>query len=71
VLLPEFEYGIERNMYCTGHRLLSESMLRTIYEMMAPWKSQTVFQVIDNSQPTIDEAVARLEVEIERRRAAL
>jgi chloramphenicol 3-O-phosphotransferase len=71
VLLPEFEYVIERNKYRTGNRLLSEDMLRTIYEMMVPWKSQAVFQAIDNSQLTIDETVARLEVEIERRRAAL
>ncbi len=70
VLLPEFEYVIERNMYRTGHRLLSERMLRIIYEMMVPWRNQTAFPVIDNSQLTIDETVARLQVEIERLRAA-
>src|SRR5579885_177830 len=70
VLLPEFEYGIERNMYCTSHRLLSESMLRIIYEMMVPWCNQTTFPVIDNSQLTIDDTAARLQVKIERLRAA-
>ena len=71
MLLPEFEYGIERNMYCTGHRLLSESMLRTIYEMMAPWCNQTVFSVIDNSEMSVEETIESLEFEIERLKAAL
>jgi predicted kinase len=57
VLLPQFEYLIERNQYRTGHRLLSEAMLRTIYEMMLPWRDQTAFPVIDNSEMSVEETV--------------
>ncbi len=57
VLLPKFEYLIERNQHRTGNRLLSEAMLRTIYEMMLPWRDQTAFPVIDNSDLSIEETV--------------
>ncbi len=67
VLLPKFEYVVERNQGRTGHRLLSEAMLRTIYDMMVPWRDQQIFPVIDNSTLSIEETVARLQSEVEQR----
>lgn len=66
VLLPKFEYLVERNQNRSGHRLLSETMLRTIYEMMLPWRDQSAFPVIDNSELSIEETVARLQSEAEK-----
>jgi len=64
VLLPAFEYILERNQHRAGQRLLSGAMLRTIYEMMLPWREQAKFPLIDNSEMSVEQAVARLEVEI-------
>jgi 2-phosphoglycerate kinase len=66
VLLPAFEYVLERNQYRSGQRLLGQSMLRTIYEMMLPWRDQHTFPVIENSKLSVEETVARLQNEVEK-----
>lgn len=66
VLLPAFESIAERNQQRSGRRLLSEGMLRTIYEMMLPWRDQHIFPIIDNSALSVEETVARLQSEVER-----
>jgi chloramphenicol 3-O-phosphotransferase len=66
VLLPKFEYLVERNQSRSGHRLLSEAMLRTIYDMMLPWHDQHAFPIIDNSELSIEETVASLQSEVDK-----
>ncbi len=66
VLLPKFEVLVERNQLRTGHHLLSDAMLYTIYAMMLPWHDQKIFPVIDNSELSIEETVKALELEVEK-----
>lgn len=66
VLLPTFEYVLERNQYRSGRRLLSQDMLRVIYEMMLPWRDQRDFPIIDTSALSVEETVARLQSEMEK-----
>ena len=66
VLFPDFEYLVQRNRQRSGNRLLSEAMLRVIYDLMLPWRDQDAVPVIDNSKLSIDETVEALEVEVGR-----
>lgn len=61
VLLPSFETVRTRNAMREGHRRLADDMLRTIYEMMLPWREQTRSPVLDNSSWSADETAERLE----------
>lgn len=70
VLLPTYEVIARRNANRHGRRLLDPAMLRTIYNMMALWRRQQRFPVIDNSAQTVAETVRAIEHAIGRMRRA-
>jgi chloramphenicol 3-O-phosphotransferase len=61
VLLPSYATIAERNARRHGLRLLAPDMLRTIYDMMLPWREQHDFPVIDTSQLTIAATVLEIQ----------
>ena len=56
-LLPSYEAVVKRNARRQGRRLLQPPLLRTIYDMMLPWREQREIPSIDTSALTIAETV--------------
>ncbi|HZC06509.1 MAG TPA: AAA family ATPase [Ktedonobacterales bacterium] len=54
-LLPSYETVVERNASRHGRRLLEPPLLRTIYDMMLPWREQRETPTIDTSSLSISE----------------
>jgi hypothetical protein len=61
VLLPSLATVTARNAQRHGRRLLPPDLLRTIYDMMLPWRDQQAFPVIDNSSLTIVQTAQRMQ----------
>lgn len=70
VLLPTYDVVAERNASRQGRRLLEPAMLRTIYDMMEPWRRQQRFPAIDNSSLSVAETANAIEHAIGRMRRA-
>ncbi len=60
VLLPTYETVAERNALRSGRRLLEHPMLRTIYDMMLPWRQRLDIPIIDTTSLTIAETVSEV-----------
>lgn len=60
ILLPTYEAVAERNARRDGRRLLAQAMLRTIYDMMLPWRDQRDFPVIDSTSLTITDTAQQM-----------
>lgn len=61
VLLPDEASVIERNAHRHGRRLLAPDMLHIIYEMMASWRDQERFPIIDTTTLAISEVALAIE----------
>lgn len=61
ILLPDFETILERNARRSGRRLLAPELLRVIYDMMAPWREQQVYPIIDSSALTVTQTAQRIQ----------
>jgi hypothetical protein len=61
VLLSEFEPIVERNGQRAGEQRLRPDLLRTIYEMMLPWRERRDVPIIDNTSLTIAETAQALD----------
>ena len=66
VLLPDFASLPDRNRGRRGHRKLTATTLRTIYDMMVPWREQDEFPVIDTSGMSVEETVQAIQSQLER-----
>ncbi len=60
ILLPSYATVAARNAQRHGRRLLAPDMLRTIYDMMLPWRDQRDFPIIDTSSLTIAQTAQRM-----------
>ncbi|HEX8981848.1 MAG TPA: AAA family ATPase [Ktedonobacterales bacterium] len=65
-LLPHFEAVSARNAQRTGSRLLAPDMLRTIYDMMEPWRDQSSVPVIDTTSLSIEETAQAIQRTLDR-----
>ncbi len=65
ILLPSLERCLERNALRTGVSLLRRETVEMIHPMMTPWREQTEFPVIDNTDMTVDQTVAAIDRELE------
>lgn len=70
ILLPDYATVATRNAQRHGRRLLAPDLLRTIYEMMLPWRDQQDFPVIDTSSLTIAQTAQRMRNALDTLRAA-
>lgn len=70
ILLPSYETVAARNALRQGRRLLAPDMLRTIYDMMLPWRDQTDFPVIDTSSLTVAQTAQHMQGLLDAQRAA-
>lgn len=68
VLLPSLAVVTERNARRHGRRLLAPEMLSTIYDMMAPWREQSHYPVIDSSTLSIAETATAIQRAVEAMR---
>ena len=66
VLLPDFASLPDRNRGRRGHRELTVKTLRTIYDMMLPWREQDEFAVIDTSGLSVEETVKAIQSQVDR-----
>jgi len=61
VLLPSFATVAARNVQRHGRRLLPPDLLRTIYDMMLPWRDQQAIPVLASSSLTIAQTAQRMQ----------
>jgi chloramphenicol 3-O-phosphotransferase len=61
VLLPSYAAITARNSQRQGRRLLAPTMLRTIYDMMLPWREQSDFPIVESSTLTVAEVTKELQ----------
>jgi predicted kinase len=66
VLLPDFAGLPDRNRGRRGHRELTVKTLRTIYDMMLPWREQDEFAVINTSDMSIEETVQVIQSQVDQ-----
>ena len=55
---------LTRNTQREGARLLTNTMTKDIYEMMAPWRNVPDTIVIDNSHMSVTETVAAIDLSL-------
>lgn len=66
VLLPRFKAVAARNAQRAGSRLIAPDMLRTIYDMMEPWRDQSSVPVIDTTDLSIEETAQAIQRTLDR-----
>jgi chloramphenicol 3-O-phosphotransferase len=64
VLLPRFEVIFARNAERSGRRRLEPGLLRTIYDMMLPWRHAGV-PILDNSDLNVEATAHHIASELE------
>lgn len=67
ILLPDFDVLPSWNRRRRGHRQLTVKTLRTIYDMMLPWREQDEFPVIDTTGMSVEQTVKAIQSQVERR----
>lgn len=60
-LMPNFQAVSARNANRSGSRLLAPEMLRTIYDMMAPWRDQSDVPVLDTTHLSAEETAQAIQ----------
>ncbi len=65
-LAPLFEEVAARNAQRTGSRLLALDMLRTIYDMMEPWRDQSDVPLIDTTHLSVEETAQAIQRTLDR-----
>ncbi len=65
-LLPRFEAVSARNAQRSGSRLLATDMLRTIYDMMEPWRDQSDVTMTDTTRLSIEETAQAIQRMLDR-----
>lgn len=66
ILLPDFSCLPDRNRGRRGHRQLTLTTLRTIYDMMLPWRDQGDFPVIETTGMSVAETVIAIQSQVDR-----
>jgi predicted kinase len=64
VLLPRLDVVQARNTQRSGLRLLHPDLVKTIYDMMLPWRDRDVL-VIDNSDVSVEQTVRQIVNDLE------